>query len=195
MNNLKSLFAFLFLLVATLFTASDAQAFAPGNHAVGFFLGTLDCAGSENPGTRNPCRENGWLNYDTLSGYVVAAERVVANPAGKLTYDAAAKTWTSPGGLVYGQGSAHGNRVLHVMDHTVANASKPVHSVFSAPRNQVIGLVDEAWAARSGAGTLQANGNRVWTVDMGRQVGTGGQTSVQIVVRDGTTEIITAFPK
>ena len=74
MNNLKSLFAFLFLLVATLFTASDAQAFAPGNHAVGFFLGTLDCAGSENPGTRNPCRENGWLNYDTLSGYVVAAK-------------------------------------------------------------------------------------------------------------------------
>ena len=72
MNQIKSLFAFLFILVATLFTASDAQAFALGNHAGGFFLGTLDCAGVDDSGTRNPCRENGWLNYDTLSGYCVA---------------------------------------------------------------------------------------------------------------------------
>ena len=61
------------MLVATLFTASDAQTFALGNHAGGFFLGTLDCAGVDDSGTRNPCRENGWLNYDTLSGYCVAA--------------------------------------------------------------------------------------------------------------------------
>ena len=59
----------------------------------------------------------------------------------------------------------------------------------------MIELVDEAWASRVGSGTLQANGNRVWIVDMGRQVGTGGQTSIQIVVRDGTTQVITAFPK
>jgi RHS repeat-associated protein len=123
------------------------------------------------------------------------AAEFAGNPAGKLAYDAANKTWTSPGGLVYGQGSAQGNRVLHILDHTVANPAKPVHSIFSVPRNQVIGLVDEAWAARSGQGVPQANGNRVWTVGMGRQVGTGGQTAIQIVVRDGTTEIITAFPK
>ena len=46
-----------------------------------------------------------------------------------------------------------------------------------------------------GLGTLQVNGNRVWIVDMGRQVGTGGQTSIQIGVRDGTTQVITALPK
>jgi hypothetical protein len=40
-----------------------------------FFLGTLDCAGVDDPGTRNPCRENGWLSYDTLSGYSVATNR------------------------------------------------------------------------------------------------------------------------
>ncbi|MES2974163.1 MAG: hemagglutinin repeat-containing protein [Pseudomonadota bacterium] len=45
------------------------------------------------------------------------------------------------------------------------------------------------------SGTLQANGNRVWIVDMGRQVGTAGQTSIQIVVRDGTNQVITVFPK
>ena len=59
----------------------------------------------------------------------------------------------------------------------------------------MIELVDEAWASRVGSGTLQANGNRVWIVDMGRQVGTGGRASIQIVVRDGTTQVITAFPK
>lgn len=113
----------------------------------------------------------------------------------QLTFDKAARTWTSPGGLVYGEGSGQGNRVLHVLDHAAPNPSKPVHSVFNVDRNQVLGLVDEAWAARVGPGTLQANGNRFWVVDMGRQVGTGGQTSVQIVVRDGTTQVITAFPK
>ena len=50
MNQIKSLFAFLFMLVATLFTASDAQAFALGNHVGGFFLGTLDCAGVDDAG-------------------------------------------------------------------------------------------------------------------------------------------------
>lgn len=75
MNLLKSLLAFLFVFVSTLFTASDAQAFALGNHVGGFFLGTLDCAESETSGTRDLCRENGWLNYDTLSGCAVATNR------------------------------------------------------------------------------------------------------------------------
>jgi hypothetical protein len=75
MNIIKSLFAFLVMLVATLLTASHAQAFALENHAGGFFLGTLDCAGLDGLGTRNPCRENGWLNYDTLSGCSVATNK------------------------------------------------------------------------------------------------------------------------
>jgi filamentous hemagglutinin family protein len=112
-----------------------------------------------------------------------------------LTFDPHNRTWTSPGGLVYGEGSVHGNRVMHVLDHAVPNPSKPVHSVFNVDRREVIGLIDEAWSARTGPGILQSNGNRVWVVDMGRQVGTSGQTSIQIVVRDGTTQVVTAFPK
>ncbi len=77
MNQIKSLFAFLFMFVATLFTASDAQAFALGNHAGGFFSGTLDCAGVDDPGTRNSCQENGWLKYDTLSGCCVGANKTL----------------------------------------------------------------------------------------------------------------------
>ena len=44
---------------------------APGD----FFCETIDCTGSESFGTRDLCRENGWLNYDTLSGCSVATNR------------------------------------------------------------------------------------------------------------------------
>lgn len=114
---------------------------------------------------------------------------------GKLIFDPTRKTWTSPEGLVYGRGSKHGNRVKHILDHTVPNPNKPVHSVFSADRTKVIGLIDEAWTRRVGPGTLQPNGNRVWIVEMGREIGTAGQTSIKIVILDGTKNVITAFPK
>ena len=80
MNLFKSLLAFLFVFVSTLFTASDAQAFALGNHVGGFFLGTLDHAEQNDLGTRDTCWENGWLSYDTTSGYCVATKRV--SPSG-----------------------------------------------------------------------------------------------------------------
>jgi len=114
--------------------------------------------------------------------------------AGRLTFDPATRSWRSTGGLVYGQGSAQGNRVLHVLEHLTPDPSKPLHTLFNVPRNQIIGLLDEAWAARQGAGVLQANGNRVFNIPMGRVVGAGGETSIRIVVRDGTTNVITAFP-
>ncbi|MCH2074455.1 MAG: hypothetical protein MK130_06295, partial [Puniceicoccaceae bacterium] len=49
---------------------------ALGNHAGGFFLGTLDCTEENDSSSRNLCRENGWLNYDTLSGSSVATNSV-----------------------------------------------------------------------------------------------------------------------
>jgi hypothetical protein len=112
-----------------------------------------------------------------------------------LTFNRGAKSWTTPEGLIYEQGSAHGNRIKHVLDHAATNPAKPVHSVFNIGRSNVLGLIDEAWAARSGPGILQKNGNRYWSVDMGRQVGTAGQTNVRIVVRDGTNKVITSFPQ
>ncbi len=74
------------------------------------------------------------------------------------------------------------------------DASKQVHSVFSVERRKVLGFVDDAWRVRTGAGVLQSNGNRVWTVDMGRVVDTAGETNLRIITRDGTNRIITAYP-
>ncbi len=111
-----------------------------------------------------------------------------ATPDGQIVH-------VSPGGLQYGSDQKFGNRVDHVLDHTAPNPSKPVHSVFNVQGDAALDLVDQAWTNRTGSGMLQANGNRTWIVDFGRPVGTNGQTSVQIVVKDGTSEIVTAFPK
>ena len=124
----------------------------------------------------------------------LAASNAPIQNAGRLTFDPATRSWRSTGGLVYGQGSAQGNRVLHVLEHLTPDPSKPLHTLFNVPRNQIIGLLDEAWAARQGTGVLQANGNRVFDIPMGRVVGTGGETRIRIVVRDGTTNVITAYP-
>ena len=57
-------------------------------------------------------------------------------------------TWTSNEGVIYGQGSIHGNRVKHVLDHTQPNSSKPKHTVYNVDKSQVIGLIDEAWVKK-----------------------------------------------
>jgi RHS repeat-associated protein len=118
---------------------------------------------------------------------------VEAGRAGSLTYDAATKNWTSAGGLVYGPGSVHGNRVLHVLDHLSPNAGKPAHTLFKVQRNELLGLLDNAWAKR-GSYTSHTSGNWNYRIDMGRVIGYGGETAVNISVRPGTSEIMTAFP-
>ena len=122
-----------------------------------------------------------------------ASPRAVAPNSGKLVFDPATKSWTSPGGLVYGQGSAQGNRVKHVLDHLVPNPSKSTHSIFNVDRTKLIGTIDEAFANR-GAGVLQGNGNRMFEIDMGRIIGTNGETRIRLIIKEGTNNVITAFP-
>lgn len=105
--------------------------------------------------------------------------------------DVLSQSWTSPAGLVYGRGSTHGNRILHVLDHTVANPTKPTHSLFNVDRNQVIGLIDEAWIAR---GAPLSNDPGAYVVQMGRVVGQSGETNIKIIVRPGTSKVITSYP-
>ncbi|WP_229803904.1 DUF637 domain-containing protein, partial [Halomonas qijiaojingensis] len=124
-----------------------------------------------------------WLQSRVSGGVVARGTR--------LTYDAASQSWTSPAGLIYGQGSKHGNRVKHVLDHAAPNPNKRTHSVFNVDRNEILGVVDEAWTKR---GSPLPNDPGAFIVPMGRVVGTAGETSVKIVVRPNTNEVITAFP-
>ncbi len=104
--------------------------------------------------------------------------------------------WESNEGLFYGMGSKHGNRVLHVLEHLKPNPKKKKHSVFETDEQGLIELIDEAWSNReSGYTELQSNGNRIYDIDMGRKIGTEGQTEIRIVVKDGSESIITAYPR
>ena len=59
-------------------------------------------------------------------------------------------------------------------------------------------MVDEAWARRN-TGKVEHQGKRtVYHVPMGRDIGTGGEQTLRIVVEkkpNGTYEVITAFPE
>jgi filamentous hemagglutinin len=125
----------------------------------------------------------------TLESSVAAVG--AAAKGGGLTFDKAAQTWTSSGGLVYGQGSVHGNRLKHVLAHTIPDPTKSVHSVFNVGRDQVVGLLDEAWALRT---QPLPSDPGAYLIPMGRVVGQGGETNIRIIVRPGTSEVITAHP-
>lgn len=109
----------------------------------------------------------------------------------KLTFDKITRTWTSPKGLDYGQGSKQGNRVKHVLEHASSNPNKLSHTVFDVPRNHVLSLVDEAWNVK---GSPLVNDPGAYVVNMNKIIGTNGETSIKIIVRPGTNQIITAYP-
>lgn len=119
--------------------------------------------------------------------------RATDNPSStiRLEFDHVSRTWTTPAGLEYGQGSVHGNRIKHVLDHAVQNPGKTTHSVFNVRREEVLGLVDEAWVKRS---TPLPNDPGAYVIPMGRVIGTAGEKSIKVIVRPGTNKIITAYP-
>ncbi|MGX8794903.1 hypothetical protein ACR6HW_02240 [Fusibacter sp. JL298sf-3] len=116
---------------------------------------------------------------------------VKKNAAGEVT------GWISTNGLEYGMGSTQGNRVLHVLEHLTPNPKKPLHTVFNMGKDKVLGVIDEAWALRSKAtkSVLQSNGNRLLEIPMGKVIGTNGEDVMAIVIEEGTSKIISAFPK
>ena len=106
----------------------------------------------------------------------------------KLTYNGNG-TWTSTEGIIYGQGSRQGNRVLHILEHTKPNPSKPLHTMFNVSKHEVITLVDEAWLLK-GTGVLQNNGNVMYEINMGRIIGTNGEDTMIIITNGYTNEIV-----
>ena len=106
-------------------------------------------------------------------------------------------TYQSPAGLVYAAIShdnyAEANRLSHVLMHGVEDSTKATHSVFVGGTEEVVNVVDEAWARR----TVSPDG-RKFVVDMGRAVGTHGETHIRVVVDGPSTgrfHLVTAFPE
>jgi hypothetical protein len=95
-------------------------------------------------------------------------------------------------------------RYQHVSAHNVPNIDKASHGVFI---DDAVTTTNEAWTIvqRTGAQPVSSGGVSVYTVPMGRNVGFAGgananqlagvpHTSVQIIVKPGTNQIITAYP-
>lgn len=133
---------------------------------------------------------------DKLRSMRIGKSQVVgaSAPGLRLSYNKSTKSWTTPAGLIYGQGSAHGNRVKHVLAHTKPHPNPKraqKHSIFSTSPKDTLALVDRAWRAR---GTPQKNDPGVYVVNLNKKIGTRGETRIKIVTKPGTSEIITAYP-
>ena len=99
--------------------------------------------------------------------------------------------WQSKGGLVYEpMVGDQGHRISHIFDHTVPNPQKPSHSIFSDTRDKILDLVDEGF---SKAKQHPQDAFR-FEAEMGKVVGSAGETKMRIIVNPQTKQITTAFP-
>ena len=86
----KRIVAVLLWLLVTLTSAFGFMASELEPASGDFFCGTLVPAGQNDLGTREQCRINGWLNYDTTSGYTVAENKI--DDAGQYLYHYTSKS-------------------------------------------------------------------------------------------------------
>ena len=119
-----------------------------------------------------------------------ASESLAAKRAGTLT-KIGEDAWQSSGGLKYVGLDKNGlNRIEHVLQHVAPGV--PGKSVFNVPRNQILGLLDEAYAS---AARVPVPGDpAAFITPMGRTVGTAGENAVRLILRPGTSEVISAYP-
>lgn len=85
-----------------------------------------------------------------------------------------------------------GHRIFHVGAHTAESvkAGKKDHSIFTGQQSP-LELLDEAWKKR---GAPEADDPAAYVVEMDRVIGDGGQKHVRIIVKPGTSEVISAYP-
>jgi len=133
--------------------------------------------------------------------------------AGKLTL-VSPGVWRSIGGLIYGTVKGTGqSRIEHVSEHLALGfkkdksgkllkdkdgnlVPKDKHSIFAIPPDKLLDTLDEAWAKKGlGKKVVQKSGRTAYEIDLGRPIGTSGETKILIVIEKGTTdEIVSAFP-
>ena len=100
-------------------------------------------------------------------------------------------TWVSKGGLVYGPDRKFGSRIQHVLQHTIPNNTKLNHTVFTVPEKELFDLIDFAWSKKR---LPLPNDPGTYIVDLGKVIGTLGETAIKIVTIAGTNNILTAYP-
>ncbi|MGI9243908.1 MAG: hypothetical protein ACR2RV_24135 [Verrucomicrobiales bacterium] len=118
--------------------------------------------------------------------------------------------WVSPAGLRYVGRDAQGlSRKDHILRHAKDQPGRAgSHGVFDAEGDGVFQVIDEAWAKikQKRLRPRTEGDSQTYLVPMGRKIGyLGGKngarrkhpalSSVFIVVRKGTTEVVTAFPR
>jgi len=118
--------------------------------------------------------------------------------------------WESPKGLKYiinYNGNSNASRLNHVLSHASPDPTKLKHGVFD-DANDIFGTIDDGWEKVLNSSsdvignTLQANGNRRITIEMGIRVGTESGTTntgmaltkIQIIIKDGTDDVVSAYP-
>ncbi|WP_369745692.1 RHS repeat-associated core domain-containing protein [Paenarthrobacter sp. AMU7] len=133
----------------------------------------------------------GWGAKTAVGAAKIAAGASAATKIAPFTLKSLGKSlYQSPAGLIYGPSKNHGHRLTHVLQHAFDDPTKKLHTRFSSGMG-ALKTVDEAWLLRGGP--VPGNPSK-YIVPMGKQVGAGGETNVTIIVRPGTTELITAFP-
>jgi hypothetical protein len=124
----------------------------------------------------------------------------------KLIKNSNAEHWLSDAGMVYLRNDNGVDRLGHVFEHAKNSKIKDYHGVFDDTQD-VVGLVDEAWAIKNAQNIqgVPSGPNVLFDIHIGRRVGwEGGKkgaginvdaTNIIIILKQGTNEVITAFPK
>ena len=95
----------------------------------------------------------------------------------------------SPAGLIYRPTGEVDARLEHVLLHAYPSGTKRVHSLFK-DEHRVVALIDEAWLRR---GSHAVGDSLAYNVDMGRVIGSNGETILRVVVKPGS-EVVSAYP-
>jgi filamentous hemagglutinin len=128
--------------------------------------------------------------------YHVGLLNLLAHNNGCLTFNGK-DSWTSKAGLIYGPDTSKNNQfknhVQHVFSHLEVNLDKVTHTVFSVNRKELLPLLDEAWNSSQKQQIL--NDPCAYVIDMGRVIGTAGETKIRLVFKSpNSLEVRTAYP-
>jgi hypothetical protein len=142
------------------------------------------------------------------SAHITKSEISGLEKSGHLV-QAGSNAWKTRGGVILkGKDPSGLTRLEHVMKHTEDAPRRPKHGVFELSKTEVIDLMDEVWS-KIKSGELKGGGERggktVYTYRAGRPIGyLGGREgkrkgypklkSVRMVLKNGTSEVVTFFP-